>query len=90
MQSRPWEKIQSGKCLLSVDKGLTPAQTPTPIGMAACEGTWKVETEHLLGGAVQPPRLGLQIRDWGSGDQVQLVESLPNMHKALNSVPSTT
>lgn len=39
MRSRAGEKIQSGKCLLSKHEGLTPAQTPAPIRMAAYEGT---------------------------------------------------
>jgi hypothetical protein len=55
MQIRAWEKIQSGKCLLSKHEGLTPTQTPTPIGMAACEGTGKAEITHLLDGLLSYP-----------------------------------
>lgn len=47
MQSSAGETIRAGKCLLSEHEGLTSAQTSTPIRMAACDGTWKVEAEDL-------------------------------------------
>lgn len=82
MQSRAGEKIQAGKCFQSELEGLTSAQTPTPFRMVACDGSWKVETEDLLG----PPRLSRL----GTGDLGLIGRELAQHEQGPGSIPRTT